>query len=352
MASSVALIVIDGAHGEGGGGLLRSALAMAALTQQPVRIDNVRGSTRFPGLDAEDLTILRALQKSTQAEVVGATLGSTSLSFLPTRRPTNLNGDIETIRNESGRGPNANIVLSALVPVLARCGAYSSLTAEGETYGNNALSYEAFANVTLPALRKVGLYTQPELIVAGFGRESAGSVALEIEPSALNGVQWNDRGRLIGVYAAVVTSGVPDSIGDRGVSHLRKLAQNSGLQIDARHVPVAGRQSGAYVSVWAHYDRGFGGGNAMGSRGLRVEALAQMAFEEAFEWMSGTSTVDPFLADQMLLPLVFAEGESSFSVGRLTQRFLTSVWVVKQFAPMHITIRGPENGPGTVTIRR
>ncbi len=352
MASSLALIVIDGSHGEGGGAVVRTALAMAALTQQPVRIDNVRGATRFPGLDAEDLTILKALQKVCQAELVGAELGSNSLTFLPRRRPSGLNGTIETVRNDANRGPNANIVLSALLPVLARSGVYSSVTAEGETYGANSLSYEAFVNVTLPALKKAGLYAFPELLTAGFGREASGTVSLDVEPSALNGIQWADRGRQVRVQAAVITAGVPDGVGERGVSHLRKLAQNSGLQIVAEHLPVAARQTGVYVATWAHYDRAFGGGTAMGGRGMRIEAVAQLAFEELYGWMSTTATVDPFLADQLLLPLVFAEGESTFSVSRLTQRFLTCVWVVKQFTPIHITIRGPENGPGSVTIRR
>jgi RNA 3'-terminal phosphate cyclase (ATP) len=83
---------------------------------------------------------------------------------------------------------------------------------------------------------------------------------------------------------------------------------------------------------------------------LRPETLAQEAFEKAFEWMACAATVDSFLADQILLPLVFADGPSVISVPRLTQRLLTAIWVVKQFAPIHITVRGVENGPGSVTI--
>lgn len=352
MASSLALIIIDGSHGEGSGAVVRTALAMSALTQQPVRIDNVRGATRFPGLDVEDLTLIRALQKSCNADVTGAEPGSQSVTFLPTRRASGLNGPIEAVRTSTGRGPNANIVLGALLPVLARSGVYSSISTEGETYGNNSLSYEAFANVTLPALRKVGLYAFPELLTAGFGRESAGLATLDVEPSALQGIQWSDRGRLQRVQAAVITAGVPDAIGERGVGHLKRLAQNSGLQMAVEHIRVAARQTGVYVTTWAHYDRAFGGGSAIGSRGLRIESVAQLAFEELHEWMATPSTVDPFLADQLLLPLVLAESESAFTVSRLTQRFLTCVWVVKQFTPIHITIRGPENGPGSVTIKR
>lgn len=352
MAASPALITLDGSYGEGGGALLRTALTMAAITQQPLRVDNVRGASRFPGLDAEDLTLVKALQETCKAELVGAALGSPNLSFLPTRRPRGLNGPIQAIRNESGRGPNANIVLSALLPVLARSGVYSTVSTEGETYGANSLSYEGFANVTVPALRKVGLYAFPELVTGGFGRESAGFVNLDVEPSALNGIQWADRGRQIGIEALIVTSSLPPSIGERGLAHLRKLAQNANLPLTANHIQIASRQTGIYVNLSAQYERAYGGGSSIGGRGMRVESVAQLAFEELFQWMQTSATVDPYLADQLLLPLALAEDESIFSVSRLTSRFLTCVWVIKQFTPIHITVKGSENGPGTVTIRR
>ena len=91
---------------------------------------------------------------------------------------------------------------------------------------------------------------------------------------------------------------------------------------------------------------------SIGAQGVRAETVAQQAFEELLDWMSGSSTVDPYLADQLVIPLAFAEGSSSFTVSRLTKRFLTIVWVIKQFLPIHLTVRGTENGPGVVTIVR
>ena len=41
-------LVLDGAKGDGGGALVRTALAMSAITQQAVRIENVRGGTAYP----------------------------------------------------------------------------------------------------------------------------------------------------------------------------------------------------------------------------------------------------------------------------------------------------------------
>ena len=349
---SQTLVLIDGSHGEGGGALVRTALAMSVLTQQPTRIQDIRAGTKYPGLDAEDITLLRILADISGAETVGVELGSTAVSFLPTSRPRGYKGQVLSVRNESKRGANALVVLGSLLPVLARSGVYSSITVEGETYGSNALSYDYFANVTLPTLQKAGLYGFPELLRPGFGRESSGEVSLDVEPSSLSGIEWSDRGVLKGVRALVTTASLPPTVGERVASHLSRLALNAGVKMRIEIGESNAESRGIFVTTWATYDRGMGGGTAMGSTSVRAETLAQTAFEELFEWMRGTSTTDPFLADQILLPLVMAETSSTFTVSRLTQRFLTIVWVVKQFLPIHITVRGSENGQGTVTIQR
>jgi len=351
-SGSQSLVTIDGTHGEGAGALVRTALVMSALTQQAVKIQNVRGETRFPGLDPEDLTLIKALIPLCRAETEGAELGSKFISFFPTTRPSGLQGEISSVRNESNRGANSLVLLGSLLPALAKSGVYSTITVEGETYGTNALTYDYFENVTLQALRKVGLYAFPEQTRAGFGRESRGEVVLDVEPSGLNGIVWSDRGRLKSVNAVVATSMLPPAIGERILSHFKRLAQNCGLKIDGRLVDVSASGPGVFVTAWATYDRGMGGGTANGTRGVRAETLAHMAFDELFDWMSGSATTDPYLADQLLLPLVLAEEPSTFSVSRLTSRFLTIVWVIKQFTPIHITVRGSENEPGVVTIQR
>ena len=346
------LVLIDGSHGEGGGALVRTALAMSALTQQPTRIQDIRGGTNHSGLDAEDLTLIRALASIVNAETVGAELGSNVVSFLPTARPRGFKGQIVSERNDSKRGANSLVVLSSLLPVLARSGVYSSLLVEGESFGTNALSYDYFANVTLSALKQAGIYAFPELVRAGFGREANGQVALDVEPSPILGLDWTERGRLKSVRAIVTTSGYPSAVSDRIVSHLTRMGQTAGLKLRVDSHDVDGSGRGAFVTAWATYDRATGGGTAISTGGLRAEFVAQQAFEELFDWMASSSTTDPYLADQILVPLAFAETSSTFTVSKLTQRFLTIVWVVKQFLPIHITVRGSENGPGTVTILR
>ena len=87
MREQTAVVVLDGSQGEGGGAMVRTALAMAALTEQAVLIESVRGGTSHAGVDAEDVVFGGALAKSCEAEVSGLELGSSTIRFSPKRRP-------------------------------------------------------------------------------------------------------------------------------------------------------------------------------------------------------------------------------------------------------------------------
>lgn len=318
-----------------------------------MRVINIRAEAKRPGLTPEDILVLRAFALSSGAEVIGGEVGEKSISFIPTRKPRGLNEKFDVPQDYDGSGhANAAVVLNTLLPALSRTGVYSTLSCRGETYGQHVLSYDYFANVTLCALRKFGLYAYADLTGAGFGRGSRGEISLEVEPSFLQGVHWEDRGKLIGVRAIIVTAELPVQVGQRGIAHLARLSYYSNTPVEGETVTVRAPSPGALVTVWAEFERGFGGATFMGARGIRIEAVVQNAFESFAEWYKTDSTVDPYLADQLLLTACLAEGESTFKVSVLTPRFLTVVWVIKQFLPIHLTVKGREGEPGLITIHR
>src|SRR5688572_22083759 len=76
-------ITIDGAQGEGGGQILRTALALSLVTGRPFRIERIRAGRRKPGLLRQHLTAVLAAAAVGDARVTGAELGSASLAFTP-----------------------------------------------------------------------------------------------------------------------------------------------------------------------------------------------------------------------------------------------------------------------------
>ena len=77
------MIAIDGSRGEGGGQILRSALALSILTGKPFRLDNIRANRAKPGLAAQHLACVKAASEICGAIYTGGRLGSTRLHFEP-----------------------------------------------------------------------------------------------------------------------------------------------------------------------------------------------------------------------------------------------------------------------------
>lgn len=342
------VIRLDGSHGEGGGALVRSALALSAITEQPCEIKQIRYGLKSPGLREEDIAVASLLAESCAADVDGLSIGSHELRFSPTRRVQPIHRALaapqETI--------NAQVVIGSVAPILARTGGYSTITVMGETYGHRRLSFDYFSQVTVAAWRRMGLYLEPDLLAAGYGRGSQGEVVCEIEPSAYHALVWRDRGDLRNVRAIISLSELPEQIAERGAAHLSRLAYYSELEVDVTVNLTPSRGPGAFATVWLEYESGLGGATAMGARGVRIESVVQAAFDAAVQWRGSSSTVDPFLADQILLPAAFAEGETVFRTSEVTERLTTIAWVIKQFLPIHVTIKGKVGEPGIVTVRR
>jgi RNA 3'-terminal phosphate cyclase (ATP) len=305
------------------------------------------------GLTAEDLTIVRAISHACRAEVMGAEIGSNSLSFIPLSPLTGLKERIEICDDDDGPGSgNACVIAQALATPLARSGMLSTLSISGETYGHNILSFDYFKNVTIQAWKRIGLYCELRQSVAGFGRFSRGLIEMEIEPSTFNGIDWENRGRMTSCRALLVYSDLPGSIAERGAEHLAKLAYGAGMELEVETKSVPSKSPGCSITLWAEFENGIGGHSGVGSKGIRIETVVQQAFASFAAWMKSGATADAFLADQILLACCLSKDDCIFTTHRLTKRFLTIAWVIKQFIPIKLTVSGSENEFGRIVIRK
>lgn len=346
------LIKLDGSHGEGGGALLRSALSMAALTQQGFQIEHIRTGTKFIGLDVEDITLIKALASVCDADTSDLTPGSLSLLFAPKRSVKPFKGLIKTERNLSGRGSNALVVASALAPILARSGGYSEFDVEGETFSNNSMTFDYFKNVLGGFWKKQNLQIQSEVIRAAYSRDAEGKCHIEVEPGPFKGIKYTARGRAKLLQATISYSKLSHGIADRAASHLQKLAHSVKATFNCDIHELPSDISGIQITVWMQFENGMGGGSAMGAKKIPAEQVAQEAFEKCYEWIATEAPLDSILAEHAILPSCFADESSEFAVSELTSRFMTIAWVVKQFSPVRIMIKGNVGDPGTVKVSR
>ena len=91
------LIEIDGNFGEGGGAIIRTALALSALTGKGFTAHDIRKGREKPGLKSQHLHCIRALQELCSAKATDAYLGSGEITFVPgLLRGKDITIDIET----------------------------------------------------------------------------------------------------------------------------------------------------------------------------------------------------------------------------------------------------------------
>src|SRR5947209_8496542 len=119
-------IEIDGSHGEGGGQVLRSSLALSLLTGRPFRLYNVRANRERPGLQPQHLMSVRAAAEVGQAEVRGGALGSRELFFTPDAVRA---GDYDF--NIGTAGATTLVLHTVYLPLLLRGEGPSTVTVTG-----------------------------------------------------------------------------------------------------------------------------------------------------------------------------------------------------------------------------
>ena len=89
---------------------------------------------------------------------------------------------------------------------------------------------------------------------------------------------------------------------------------------------------------------------ALGARGKPAEQVADEAVADLEAFLATGAAVDPYLADQLILPLALASGSSELHTSRVTQHLLTNAEVLRRFLPVQVEISGEVGAPGVVLI--
>jgi RNA 3'-phosphate cyclase len=322
------MLEIDGSYGEGGGQLVRTAVALAAVTGRGVRIRGIRARRRTPGLAAQHLTAIRAVAALAQGELEGDRIGSMEIAF----RPGALRGG--EFRFDVGTAGSITLVLQALLPVAvsAPCPSAFRITGGTDVPASPPLDYLRW--VLLPLLRRLGLEAKLECLRRGYYPRGGGEVAVEVRPGRLEPLVCEAPGELCALRGYAHVAGLPRDVLERMDRAARaQLGQPVELEEKLLGAEEALGSGGALVLVaeTAHTRLG---ASAVAQRGVPAERLGSTAAAELLQELTCGATLDLHASDQALVYLALAGGISCFYARTLTSHAATTLWLLQRFLPL------------------
>lgn len=323
-------IVIDGAAGEGGGQILRSALALAAVSGRAVVIDGIRARRRKPGLMRQHLTAARAVAEVCGGALEGDELGARRLRFVP--------GAVRggEYRFAVATAGSACLVFQTVLWPLLAADAPSRVVFEGGTHNPMAPPFDFLARVFVPVLARMGVAMSLRLERPGFYPAGGGRFAVELQPGPLRPLELFDAGPVRAVRARALVANLASGIGRRELAEVRAVLD---WPEQACWVERADEAAGTGNVLLLELERegvselvcGFG------ERGKPAERVAREAAAEVQVYLACGAPVGEHLADQLVIPMALAGG-GGFCTGALSSHARTNIEVVRRFVPVDVRV--------------
>lgn len=339
------MITIDGSQGEGGGQVLRSCLSLSLLTGQPFSIQNIRQNRERPGLRPQHLCAVELAAEIGQADVKGAELNSTSLTFSPTIVKSGV------FKSSVGTAGSTSLVLQTVLLPLSLTGESSSITISGGTHVPWSPTFDYLDKNFLPFLRQIGFQSTIDLVSAGYYPQGGGRIQAKIHPvPEINGIELTDRGRLIQVRGVSAASNLDRRIAERQRDQvLRRIGRSYPLN-DIRVKSLVSKFKGTTICLICDFENSQCCYTALGKLGKPAEKVADEVIDKILSFMNTDGVLDEYLADQILLHLSTAKSSSFFITPKITRHLITNAEVISIFLPAQISIDGQLGEQGHVTI--
>ena len=344
------MIEIDGSFGEGGGQVLRTSVALAAVLQKEIRVFNIRAGRAEPGIRPQHMTGVKAAAQLCSAETKGFEVGSTELVLKPGKlRSGHFAFDV-------GTAGSVTLVLQTLMPILAFAPGKVTLEIAGGTDVKWSPPIDYVSFVLVPLLQTIGYSAVLECLKRGHYPKGGGKVRLTaVGVHSLGPMINKSRGDILPVGGVSHSVGLPEHVATRqATGAITRITganlPHTELLIDAHrgrnyHGPGSG------IMVYARTSNAsILGADSLGERGKPAELVGEIAGERLVEEIASGAGLDRHMGDMIIPFLILAEGTSEVTVSRVTQHTRTNAKIAEWLTGKKIGLEGELDRPGKLRM--
>ena len=321
---------INGGHGEGGGQIIRSAIALSCITKQPIHLENIRKNRKIPGLRPQHVTAIKILQKISNAKISGLEIGSTELKFSP--------GNIidSELIEDVGTAGSISLIIQVLIPVVSISQKQLRLKIKGGTDVLWSPSMEYTQHVLKEMYSKMGIKFSLKLNKRGYYPKGGGEIELQVYPSNVNPILFSKQ-KTNGAKIICSFSKIPNENIKSEIKRIEKKMLDSNYIVNTEIKSENALDSGASVLIYSIDKNSINGVDALYNSETQK-------FDIDIEKFKENHSVDDNLADMIIVPASLCKGKTIFQVKEITKHLETNLFVTSKITGCRYGIGKTNNG--------
>jgi RNA 3'-terminal phosphate cyclase (ATP) len=338
---------------EGGGQIVRTSLALAALTGKDVRVNKIREKRPNPGLQAQHVTAVKALAAICNAETDGLLTGSRELTFKPR---SHVSGRFSFDVGTAGSIP---LILQALMPSATYAPDRVDFDLAGGTDVRWSPTIDYVQLVVLPVLRLMGYKATVNVRRRGHYPKGGGQVTMSVEPSrVLKSISMLELGQFSGVEGISHCVKLPSHVAERQATSAKEILSSRGIRDVSIAIETYPRDrdphiaAGSGITLLMKSSSGSViGADSIGERGKPAERVGEEAAMKLLSEIESKAPVDRHLGDILIPYMAVAEGRSEIFVSQITMHILTNIRVAEIVSGVKFDLEGELKKPGRIGVQ-
>jgi len=340
------MLEIDGSYGSGGGQILRTALGLSALTEKPFRLSGIRANRPNPGLARQHLTALKTVAELCNAEIGGAELHSTGITF----KASKIIG--QRLAVNIGTAGSITLLLQSMLPLALPAEIKLRAIGGSDVMWSPPANYTS--NILFPALKGMGARFKMSLLNHGYYPKGQGKILFESKSSGmpLSPLRLAKRGTLKKISLFSHATSLPEHVPKNQASSAIKELDELGVDIAENITSLQTGPIGCGIDLIAEFSTGARlGANSLGKRGKPAQEVGNEAAKKLLEELSREGAIDEHLTDQLIPFMALAKGNSEITSTRISAHTLTNIWATEKFLDVKFEVEGGEGEPGKIKVK-